>query len=62
MQAGLLGKNFQRLRERLSGYRGGERFGSMGLGKRGRNVSKRKRRADGEHTQQRQHQGRDLSQ
>jgi len=46
MQAGLLGKNFQRLRERLSGYRGGERFGSMGLGKRGRNVSKRKRRAD----------------
>ena len=57
MQAGLLGKRFQRLRERLRGNRGGERFGCIELGERGRNVSERKRHADGKHTQRRRQGG-----
>ena len=43
MQAGLLGKLFQRLRERLRGNRGSERFRCSGLGERGGDLSEGER-------------------
>ena len=60
MQPGLLGKRFQRLRERLRGNRGGDGRGCIGLRTRGADISESKRHADEERTQQPRPQGRDL--
>jgi len=60
MQAGLLGKRFQRSAERLRGYRGDERFVPIGLGKRGGGNTPKRKRADGKRAQHSRHQSGDL--
>ena len=61
MQAGLLSKRFQRLRERLRGNGGGQRRGFIWPGKRGGNISERKRHADGEPAEHCRQQGREVA-